>query len=268
LGETHPVGASAVHSFGGNKCFHNDEVSQMRPSISIRKVFAACALAGLASLSLSATAATQTFFSNPSNTTVGGEAVFTPGTNTITLTLTNTLADLSSLAQTLSDISFTVSGGGAVTTSSVTTTANLIGLTDGSTTQTHTTGTTNPWTLSASGGGYLFTGLNGGDQTRSLILGSITSPSTYCVPKCPDGLGNSNFNPFIDQTATFTLGIAGVTAASTISNVVFSFGTQPETLVGVPIPAAVWLFGSGLIGLIGIARRRSNGSAKLTPAMA
>ncbi|MGB5717515.1 MAG: VPLPA-CTERM sorting domain-containing protein [Gammaproteobacteria bacterium] len=25
----------------------------------------------------------------------------------------------------------------------------------------------------------------------------------------------------------------------------------------VPLPAAVWLFGSGLLGLIGIARRRS-----------
>lgn len=240
----------------------------MKPSTRIKNVFAACALAGWASVPLAATAATQTFFSDPTNTTVGGEAVFTPGANTITLTLTNTLADLQSLAQTLSDISFNVTGGGAVTTPSITTTANLIGLTDGSTTQTHTTGTTNPWTLSASGGGYLFTGLNGSDQTRTLILGSITSPSTYCVPKCPDGLGNSNFNPFIDQTATFTLGITGVTASSVISNVLFSFGTQPETIVGVPIPAAVWLFGSGLIGLIGIARRRSNAAASTTPAIA
>jgi hypothetical protein len=240
----------------------------MKTSNRVTKVFAACALAGVVSLPLSATAATQTFFSDPTNTSVGGEAVFTPGTNTITLTLTNTLSDLQSLAQTLSDISFNVTGGGAVTSPTVSTTANLIGLSDGSTSQTHTTGTTNPWTLSASGGGYLFTGLNGGDQTRSLILGNISSPSTYCVPKCPDGLGNANFNPFIDQTATFTLGIMGVTAASTISNVVFSFGTQPETLVGVPIPAAVWLFGSGLIGLIGIARRRSTAAASAAPAIA
>jgi hypothetical protein len=31
----------------------------------------------------------------------------------------------------------------------------------------------------------------------------------------------------------------------------------PEDLV-IPIPAAVWLFGSGLIGLIGLARRKAN----------
>jgi hypothetical protein len=239
----------------------------MKPSTRIRKVFAACALAGAATLPLSAYALTQTF-TTVGNNTVGGSATFTTNANsTITLTLTNTLSDLQSLAQTLSDISFDVSGGGAVTTSSVTTTANLIGLSDGSA-PTHSSGTTNPWTLSQSGTGYLFTALNGGDQTRSLILGNITNEATYCSPKCPDGLGNANFNPFIDETATFTLGISGVTAASSISNVVFSFGTQPETLVGVPIPAAVWLFGSGLVGLIGIARRRSNASAKLSPAMA
>jgi hypothetical protein len=239
----------------------------MNPSTAVKKVFAACVLAGAATLPLSAHALTQTFFTDPAVTTVGGEAVFTTGTNQITLTLTNTLADLQSLAQTLSDISFSVTGGGAVTTSSVTTNANLIGLSDGST-PTHSSGTTNPWSLTGSNGSYLFTGLNGGDQTRTLIVGDITNESTYCSPKCPDGLGNQNFNPFIDETATFTLGISGVTAASTISNVVFSFGTQPETLVGVPIPAAVWLFGSGLIGLIGIARRRSTAAASATPAIA
>jgi hypothetical protein len=30
------------------------------------------------------------------------------------------------------------------------------------------------------------------------------------------------------------------------------------SLTAVPVPAAVWLFGSGLIGLIGIARRRKS----------
>ena len=35
-----------------------------------------------------------------------------------------------------------------------------------------------------------------------------------------------------------------------------TFGTR--SLPEVPIPAAAWLFGSGLIGLIGIARRRAS----------
>jgi hypothetical protein len=33
------------------------------------------------------------------------------------------------------------------------------------------------------------------------------------------------------------------------------FDTQPATVV--PVPAAVWLFGSGLLGLVGVARRRT-----------
>jgi hypothetical protein len=32
------------------------------------------------------------------------------------------------------------------------------------------------------------------------------------------------------------------------------------TLTVVPIPAAAWLFGSGLLGLVGVARRRRNKS--------
>jgi hypothetical protein len=31
---------------------------------------------------------------------------------------------------------------------------------------------------------------------------------------------------------------------------------EPAAVAAVPVPAAVWLFGSGLIGLIGMARRR------------
>ena len=61
--------------------------------------------------------------------------------------------------------------------------------------------------------------------------------------------------------------LTGVTSASVISDVAFSFGTGPETVVGVPIPAAVWLFVSGLVGLIGIARRRQPGMA-MAPALA
>ena len=55
------------------------------------------------------------------------------------------------------------------------------------------------------------------------------------------------------RTGEVTLALIGATAETLISNVVFSFGTDGSII---PIPAAVWLFISGLLGLIGIARRK------------
>lgn len=50
----------------------------------------------------------------------------------------------------------------------------------------------------------------------------------------------------------FTLGAGGVNTMS-ISGIVDSNGTAESV---VPVPAAVWLFGSGLLGLVGVARRK------------
>lgn len=39
-------------------------------------------------------------------------------------------------------------------------------------------------------------------------------------------------------------------------NAAFDLSAQPQIAPAVPVPAAVWLFGSGLVGLVGIARRK------------
>ena len=98
--------------------------------------------------------------------------------------------------------------------------------------------------------------------THSLI--PIIGPSTTANAS----INGSVHNPYIDGTATFILALAGVTGDTVISNVAFSFGTGEETSVPVPIPAAVWLFGSGLLGLIGIARRRQPGIVTASPVSA
>src|SRR5438445_209218 len=54
----------------------------------------------------------------------------------------------------------------------------------------------------------------------------------------------------------------------TASGVAFSFATAEETSGPVPMPAAVCLFGSGLLGLLGIARRRQPGIVTASPVSA
>ncbi len=64
-------------------------------------------------------------------------------------------------------------------------------------------------------------------------------------------------------TAVFSLGASTSTAVGGFSSAI-TFTEQFPNFIGttvtiseVPVPAAVWLFGSGLLGLIGIARRRT-----------
>ena len=38
----------------------------------------------------------------------------------------------------------------------------------------------------------------------------------------------------------------------------FAWAVADGDIGAVPVPAAVWLFGSGLIGLVGLARRKTN----------
>jgi hypothetical protein len=95
----------------------------------------------------------------------------------------------------------------------------------------------------------------------------------------PDGGGPAagdvwpgiGFDVFVNDPAVgdFTIATIDLTALSGTSNLVvldssefFSTTAQldptltPGTINLVPVPAAVWLFGSGLLGLIGVARKK------------
>lgn len=62
---------------------------------------------------------------------------------------------------------------------------------------------------------------------------------------------------FLDLDITNYAGMSG-----SLDFVLNTTGTEsanifiPESISSVPVPAAVWLFGSGLIGLVGLARRK------------
>jgi len=85
----------------------------------------------------------------------------------------------------------------------------------------------------------------------------------------PVGVWNSRFVSFSDPNQ-WTLNSGTATFSNTISNVDALFISMDTSVSAggresgidnvstIPIPAAVWLFGSGLIGLIGIARRKKS----------
>ncbi|MCK4707388.1 MAG: VPLPA-CTERM sorting domain-containing protein [Gammaproteobacteria bacterium] len=77
------------------------------------------------------------------------------------------------------------------------------------------------------------------------------------------GTGNSREDPLkfsiigddINSYTGFTAHVAGfITSDEDLTSDWFGGSVSTST---VPVPAAVWLFGSGLLGLIGVARRRS-----------
>jgi hypothetical protein len=149
------------------------------------------------------------------------------------------------------------------------------------------------------GGGYAFVdgsaaGLNVAGAfsvgTISYTCSSLTTcgtashlPTPYTIDMTNGNVdGAGSFNLQINQndgwgagTETISFGLtatgsntwasaASVLTANAKGNMVVAHvGLTPGTNTGfatVPIPAAAWLFGSGLIGLIGVARRRMKGS--------
>jgi len=97
-------------------------------------------------------------------------------------------------------------------------------------------------------------------DVSSVSVGGISNN----VPVTIDGFG-SILDTSIDTTNSWTE-ISDISAIGSISQIditllessITSFQFEYENVAAVPVPAAVWLFGSGLIGLVGVARRKQN----------
>ncbi len=70
-------------------------------------------------------------------------------------------------------------------------------------------------------------------------------------PTLADGFSDSGLS-FDERTSSWALDIEGVDTAILSS-----------TVTAIPVPAAMWLFGSGVVGLIGVTKRSSKVSALL-----
>jgi hypothetical protein len=184
------------------------------------------------------------------------QADFVTGNGTLTIVLTNLVPDERSIAQALSGLSFTMSGGtpGAMVTSA---TGNAVQVVS-STLTTPALGSTDRWQVQpANSGSSITLSTLTGKQPNYLIAGPTDSKGNY--PNENSSL--EVHSPVFVENATLTLTDTGITSGSTISAVEFSFGTGPDyclpgTPGAVPEPSSIVLAIVGASGLVGLARFR------------
>jgi hypothetical protein len=210
-------------------------------------------------------------FMTPTGSTIGGQpvnasATFVTSANTLTVTLTDLLANPTDVGQLLSDLFFTLSNGstaGTLTSSS----GQEITVNSGGTFTLGGTVSTG-WALSPSGGSLLLNVLGTPVGPAHLIIG----PSGGATYSNANGsiAGNGPHNPFLNQTATFTITDGTITAATTVTAATFSFGTTAgSNVVGVPTttPEPTTLVSLGgallLLGALGRMRKRPASTQKI-----
>ena len=176
----------------------------------------------------------------------------------VTVTLNNLQTGIFAADQLLSDFFFTLSSAPGVPLNTTSTpTGSLVSVASGGVV-TSSNATITGWALTSSGGTIHLDSL--ADGPSQTIIGSVSN--------APNASITGNHNPYLNGSATFSFTIAGVTSATTVSNGIFSFGTDAGDnisgcVVGgpschsstVPEPVTSALVGSGLIALFFVRRR-------------
>jgi hypothetical protein len=188
----------------------------------VRRFLPAVFAGALAILGTSANASTSEF------TVSGyGEATITTGSGTISITLTDIYVNPTDVTDNISGFIFTTST--SPTNASIATSSGTEITVNASGTSGYVMGSSVPtgWGIALNGATTTLDDLGDGatDTPAHTIIGPPGSGSLGYSNAGGSIAGNGAHNPFLDQTATFTLDEAGVTAATTITSTKFQFGT-------------------------------------------
>lgn len=210
------------------------------------------AIATAAAFAAAADAATI-IYQTPVGTTVGGQpvssqATFTTGLNQVVISMMNTQANPTSVIQCLSSLGFTLNTGQTVGTLSSSsglerTIAGNGSFTNGSTVATG-------WQLD--NGPLLLHVLGTPVGPAHTVIGGPNNSNAYSNANGSIA-GNGPHNAFLTGPITFTINVPGVTAESTISAMLFGYGTSAGNNVPgqqVPEPATLALLALGGLTLL------------------
>lgn len=159
------------------------------------------------------------------------EAQFTLTDNTITVQLTNDMANTANAGLTLRSIAFDLSE--VSSTGSITAFTGVNRTIDGKKAgqYTDTATTSTDWSFSGHGS-YLLTS-TGPDY---LVIGDPDANNAYSAAN--GSITNGPHNPHLANSPLFTLNIPGVTDTLVVSNVVFGYGTSNDTIAATSLTSS------------------------------